>query len=651
MADGSDGTDVSPSPAAAEAAALGGGEIWGTLEELLLACAVSRHGTGSWDSVAMEVQTRSPLAARPGLTPTSCRLRFRQLHRRFSVAGDGGAAAAAAGEEEEEEDEEADGPDASAADGWMDELRRLRVAELRREVERCDLSIGTLQTKVKRLREDRERSIHGGGGGGGDGEAKQEAANGDELLSSEEPGRSCRESNSTDLKPPTRAGDHSVKEEEHEAAAGAKQQASGESVAASKESSDLRSSASLCRRRHRRCKPGGTDEDADGEEASAPPPLARSSSQLLAGLLDTFASRFASLLERLHECQESDAYRGAIRRHVDIEMVRRRLDAAAAGEGGGCRYYPAAELYRDLLLLCTNALVFFPRAGPEHGAAGEARALVFASLSLREPKQEPGAAVAAAAAAGSPPAEDARRVEGAGAGAGADIVGSLIEKGGKPLIVCRKRSSIAKAAAAARKEDTAAKAEVAEEGEGSDDGEKKVSVAAATDKAWGLRTKKGRGPGKNSGGGASRKLAKLSEATEAASEGGKKADKKSADAAAGGPAKKRNAVDFLKRLNQGSSPSNKKKKGSPMGTRKRATTVVAAATPEQPQKTRKGPGRKEAGRGGPKKGATKTATPKRSVGRPPSKRGAAAPTTPPPSKRAKVNRSEKTSTAKRGGRR
>jgi hypothetical protein len=125
MANGSDGAGVSPE-SEATAAAEKGGEIWGTLEELLLACAVTRHGTASWDSVAMEVQTRSPLAARPGLTPHSCRLRFRLLHRRFSTAGSG----------------EEDDPDASAAEGWVDELRRLRVAELRRDVERCDLSIG-----------------------------------------------------------------------------------------------------------------------------------------------------------------------------------------------------------------------------------------------------------------------------------------------------------------------------------------------------------------------------------------------------------------------------------------------------------------------------------------------------------------------------
>ncbi|BAS93497.1 Os05g0346000 [Oryza sativa Japonica Group] len=79
-----------------------------------------------------EVQTRSPLAVCPSLTPTSCRLWFRRLHRRFFV-GDGGVASAV--EKEEMEDEAEGSPDAPIAYGWMDELRRLRAAELHHEVE------------------------------------------------------------------------------------------------------------------------------------------------------------------------------------------------------------------------------------------------------------------------------------------------------------------------------------------------------------------------------------------------------------------------------------------------------------------------------------------------------------------------------------
>ncbi|OEL16961.1 hypothetical protein BAE44_0022022 [Dichanthelium oligosanthes] len=616
MADGSDGTDVSPESEATAAAAEKGGEIWGTLEELLLACAVTRHGTASWDSVAMEVQTRSPLAARPGLTPHSCRLRFRHLHRRFSTAGSSGG---------DEEDEVEEDPDASTAEGWVDELRRLRVAELRRDVERCDLSIGTLQSKVKRLREERERSVSGEA-------TKPDEASGNDRLSGEEPGRSCRESNSTDLKPPKHPGHQGgggAKEEEV-----AKQEASGESAAASKESSDVRSSASLCRRRQ-----GSVSGKAEEEEAASAPHPPPALSAPLAALLDAVAAKLGSVLQRLHEHEgeEAASYRTTIRRHVDLEAVRRRLDTSAGSRAEDDDHYPAHELYRDLLLLCTNAVVFFPRRTPEHAAAVEGRALVtgHASAALRDPKQE-------RASVGAAPAP---------APAGADIVGSLIEKG-KPLIVCRKRSSIAKAA---RKEESAAKAEAdaaeeeeEEEEEESEDDEKKAVAAATKDKARGLRTKKGRGGAVRNPSGHGLRPAKGANDDDAATDGAKKGDKKgSGGAAAGGPAKKRNAVDFLKRLNQ--SPS--RKRGSPLGTTRKRSAAAAVEQETTTTRRGRGAGRKEGtGRGGSRRGRGATGT-KRGVGRP-LKRGPA-PATPPPSKRAKTTntRSEKSSgTGKRGGR-
>lgn len=110
-------------------------EIWGTWEELLLACAVTRHGTSSWDSVAMEVQSRSPFSHL--MTPNKCRLRYLHLKSRFSTAASPkDATSASAGESGTIGD-----PESFDAGAWVDELRKLRVAELRREVERCDLSI------------------------------------------------------------------------------------------------------------------------------------------------------------------------------------------------------------------------------------------------------------------------------------------------------------------------------------------------------------------------------------------------------------------------------------------------------------------------------------------------------------------------------
>lgn len=108
-------------------------EIWGTWEELLLACAVSRHGTRSWDSVAMEIQTRSPFSDL--LTPQSCRQRYLDLKRRFESGGDDGS--------REKADVASGGGDngSPVAVPWLEELRKLRMAELRREVERYDVSI------------------------------------------------------------------------------------------------------------------------------------------------------------------------------------------------------------------------------------------------------------------------------------------------------------------------------------------------------------------------------------------------------------------------------------------------------------------------------------------------------------------------------
>ena len=129
----------------------------------------------------------------------------------------------------------------------------------------------TLQSKVELMKEERERSVSGG-------EAKPEGVvNGDENVSSEGgPGaRSCRESNSTDLKQRGRG----VKEEEE------KEEASGESMAASKESS-----ASL---RRRRKAGGGGDEEAASAQQQQP----------LAALLDRVAARFGPVFERLQESQ------------------------------------------------------------------------------------------------------------------------------------------------------------------------------------------------------------------------------------------------------------------------------------------------------------------------------------------------------------
>lgn len=114
---------------------------WGTWEELLLACAVKKHGTDQWTLVSAELQSRScSLSAPPScFTPEACRSEYYAIKDRYSR------------DHYRRGDLADDMP-------WFEELRKLRVAELRREVEHYNSSIGSLEIKLKRLKSERGKS-------------------------------------------------------------------------------------------------------------------------------------------------------------------------------------------------------------------------------------------------------------------------------------------------------------------------------------------------------------------------------------------------------------------------------------------------------------------------------------------------------------
>lgn len=107
-------------------------QVWGTWEELVLTCAVKRHAFTDWDSVAKEVQTRSRSSLI--VSAVNCRLKYQDLKRRFQYSVDGGEGNSQAAVAAAEDDEVGEIP-------WLEQLRSLRVAELRRDVQRCDDSI------------------------------------------------------------------------------------------------------------------------------------------------------------------------------------------------------------------------------------------------------------------------------------------------------------------------------------------------------------------------------------------------------------------------------------------------------------------------------------------------------------------------------
>uniref|UniRef100_A0A1D1YLA4 Transcription factor GTE9 n=1 Tax=Anthurium amnicola TaxID=1678845 RepID=A0A1D1YLA4_9ARAE len=688
-------------------------EIWGTREELLLACAVSRHGTQSWESVATEVQSRSPSSPHL-ITPQTCRRRYHDLQRRFpseSRGIDGGDARG--------------GPE-SAAISLLEELRRLRVAELRREVERYDVSIVSLQLKVKRLTEDRERSLQEERSGdepdppdaeGVEKEAESPPCSPGNLaldrVSDGDPGRSCSESNSTGPKPSRDPGDaedgklgagkgaagmdpvtgfdeklagegsyngsSDTVAKGTEAATpaddpGAKNPArrvdageSGESVAeskgeASKESSDVQSSASPSRRRgggrRKAAASGGSSggDEAELDEFSPGGERDVAKSQPLASLLRIIRSReYGSVFERRLESQESARYRSLIRQHMDLATVQSKMDEGA--------YACDAEFYRDLLLLCTNAVVFFPKTSSEHTAGSQLRQLVRKQIPTtlqKPPVAPPPAAEEPAAPPPLPPPSVAPQPVATKAKTEPDLSGSLLDKpiSAPPLVACRKRSSIsgkpaARAQAAAKEEE---KPDLDKE-EVENAEKKRTKERSAVVGVRGLRTTKGRG---SVSGGANRYAAPNAVPSSTESAAPSRMERRGNNGNAANPAtasvaKKRSAVNFLTRMNRGTASSNGtlletlKRSGGGGGKgaggggdqRKGGRTVAGK---DQGPKQRSG----AAGSSG-KQVAVQSPPVKRSVGRPPKRPLPPLPL--PPAKRAKEAVASVAATAKRRGRR
>ncbi|XP_022766786.1 pinin [Durio zibethinus] len=455
-------------------------QTWGTWEELLLACAVHRYGSDSWDSVAMELQKRTSTLQHLFVTPLACQQKFEDLKRRFSENDVGGCDA-----------KTTNNNISTAAVPWLDQLRKLRVAELRREVQQYDLSIVSLQLKVQRLKEEREHSLRENGKVTEklDLEREKESEKKDEEIEpvdqtrkpvhggeeSDRENRSVNESNSTDPKdesPETGPEEAKVEPEpvepevcekakvENDKPAGedscngscdsvAKQSAenservdprgepgdSPESVAESKgdepirESSDVQSSASLSGKEKKIAEPGEPDEP-DNEELDQSPAIKEVSieSQPLVEFLEILRSHtLGSLFERRLESQETPDYLNLIRQHLDFESIRMRLEE---GWYSGWKI----KFFRDLLLLLNNAIVFFGKKSPQYMAAIEFRQLVSKEIAAQAPNsnvlpKEKSSTLPESQMPLNPEPEPSLPL-------------SMKPKLSVPLIACRKRSSI-----------------------------------------------------------------------------------------------------------------------------------------------------------------------------------------------------------------
>ncbi|KAG9452719.1 hypothetical protein H6P81_005623 [Aristolochia fimbriata] len=328
---------------------------WGTWEELLLGGAVLRHGTLAWEAVALELQARS---LRPNrFTPKECEAKYEDLQERYS-----------------------------GCSAWFEELRKQRVAELKRDLEESEDSIGSLKTKLRRLISERED----GGSDDLDAGFNIESINDDKEKSRARSSAGSLTEESTQFwSAPDHRGDGEEAETEGRATMEAKvvdgecTRATELQTASGKSRSFEIGQACVRKRRGKRKRKARASvvKDASAGESDLlssvaaaadgdhDPPSDRNSSEkknLEALLESVMEEENASVFRRRSETQRRAKYKRSIRRHVDFGTLRSGIRDGAIPS--------TMELYRDLLLLSSNAIAFYPKSSPEYQSALSLRA-------------------------------------------------------------------------------------------------------------------------------------------------------------------------------------------------------------------------------------------------------------------------------------
>lgn len=261
---------------------------------------------------------------------------------------------------------------------WLEKLRRIRVDELRREVERYDLSISSLRSKVKRLEEETSSDLDKN-------ELRRESdRDGGELVP---------------ISPdPVDISSVNVKREEEMAGGGEAKLAGDDScrgscekesgvnservepgrrneLTQSEETSDVQSSASLPRKR---------TSEIDKEDQSPSAKDFNLESQPSISFVEMLLSHPCGyFFSRRLETQETPEYGKIIRQHVDFEMIRKRDEE-------GLYKSSMTKLFRDLLLLINNAKVFYHKGSSEFNSAEQLHQLVKKQMAttLERPREK-----------------------------------------------------------------------------------------------------------------------------------------------------------------------------------------------------------------------------------------------------------------------
>ncbi|KAK9150001.1 hypothetical protein Syun_008310 [Stephania yunnanensis] len=302
--------------------------MWGTWEELVLGGAVLRHGVRDWGAVAEELRCRtfSPHI----FTAKTCKAKYEDLQERYF-----------------------------GCNAWFEELRKRRVAELKRELEKSEDSIGSLESKLESLK-SAKRSFT--------------------IANLTESPTSIGNSDGFELSSKDGLSAGSFTE-------GMRAHCSPKSQIPTTTTTtkvDQIMGSNVKKRRGKRKRKDCNKDCNEIKEGSIGD--SRVVVEDYEGIEDLL--RVLNLIEknehgsifprRLDHDQRKARYKRTIRRHMDLDTIRSRISHRTI--------VSSRELHRDLLLLCNNALVFYPKCSREHGSAALLRKFVNRTFQKKLPE-------------------------------------------------------------------------------------------------------------------------------------------------------------------------------------------------------------------------------------------------------------------------
>lgn len=359
-------------------------EVWGTWEELLLGGAVLRHGTRDWNLVAAELRGRTVCPYT--VTPEMCKAHYEDLQQRFY-----------------------------GCKAWFEELRKQRMAELKRALELSENSIGSLESKLETLKAER----------GNDCQVDNDCSQTESPVPCQKSDAVVCSSKETS-KDGLSAGSFTRETRTHwspvsqipAAVAAEEMETKTEGLLSSEQekvSSSEKITAIVCggqvgslkkrrgKRKRKDCsrdvkegsvgesdflgvpdaKPGSRRKEnstpvsgqfarssgADDQSGS----LRKDSIDDIKGVFESVAQNESAFVFRHRlDSQKRGRYKKMILRHMDVDTIRSKISSHSI--------MSIKELFRDLLLLANNAVVFYSKNTREHKSAFLLRTIVLKTM-------------------------------------------------------------------------------------------------------------------------------------------------------------------------------------------------------------------------------------------------------------------------------